>query len=206
MQPRINLSVQIESVVIGASAGGVSAVLTLLRSLPADFPCSVMIVLHMPADRSSSLPRLFASHCMLPVKEAEDKEPIKPGTVYVAAPNYHLLVEPDKYLSLSMDEAQHYSRPSIDLLFESAAFAFRAKLLAILLTGANSDGAKGLAFIRQMNGMAWVQDPDEAEVPTMPAAAIKHAGADFVLSIADIAAKLRTLPQLEKQGNCAGHE
>lgn len=192
----------IEAIAIGASAGGVEALGTLLASLPQTFQLPVFIVLHLPPDRSTMLPQLLSRRCPLPVKEAEDKEPVTPGTVYFAAPDYHLLVEPDRTFSLSRDEPIHYSRPSIDLLFESAAFVYRKHLLGIVLTGASQDGAEGLKQIRECGGAAWVQDPEEATSSTMPAAALARAGADAVMPLAAMVTRLsRLTPGFTHQEN-----
>ncbi len=185
----------IELVAIGASAGGVDVIGTLLAALPADFPAAVAIVLHIPPDRDSLLPTLFASRCALPVKEVEDKEPIEPGNVYFAAPDYHMLVEPDRSFALSQDEAVNFSRPAIDLLFESAAIAYREQLLAIVLTGGSADGAQGLQTVRQMGGRGWVQDPASADATAMPSCAIERAGADLVTGPAALARSLAALTQ-----------
>lgn len=174
-------------IAIGASAGGIEAISVLLRALPASFDMPVAVVLHLPPNRPSLLPDLFARHCALPVREAQDKEPLQRGTVYVGPPNYHLLVEPGGLLSLSCDPPLHYSRPSLDMLFESAALAYRERLLAILLTGASVDGAAGLATVRRLGGAAWVQDPDQAQASFMPLAAIRQGAADRVLRLEDMA-------------------
>lgn len=171
----------IELVAIGASSGGVDAIGTVLEALPASFPAAIAVVLHVPPDRDSLLPELFAARCALRVKEVEDKEFILPGVVYLAAPDYHMLVEPDRSLALSQDEAVNFSRPSIDLLLESAAIAYRDRLLGIVLTGASQDGAAGLQRVRALGGRAWVQDPDDADAPMMPASAIARAGADRIM-------------------------
>lgn len=184
-----------EAVVIGTSAGGVEALATLLGALPGTFAPAILTVLHLPPDRATVLPALLARRCARPVKEAEDKEPVQAGTVYLAPPDYHLLVEPDATLSLSRDEPVHYSRPSIDLLFESAAMTWRQRLLGIILTGASSDGAEGLREVRAWGGAAWVQDPQEASSPAMPAAAIAVAGADAILTLSGIARRLANLQQ-----------
>lgn len=184
-----------DAVVIGASAGGVEALGTLLAALPPTFSAAILTVLHLPPDRGTVLPTLLGRRCARPVKEAEDKEPVQPGTVYLAPPDYHLLVEPDRTLSLSRDEPVHYSRPAIDPLFESAALVWRERLLGIILTGASSDGADGLREVRACGGRAWIQSPDEATSPVMPAAALAMAGADEVLRLADIAARLANLKQ-----------
>jgi two-component system chemotaxis response regulator CheB len=180
-------------VAIGASAGGVGAIGTLLEALPRDFPAAIAVVLHIPPDRNSLLPGLFAPRCALPVKEVEDKESITPGVVYLAAPDYHMLVEPDRSFALSQDEAVHFSRPSIDLLLESAAAAYRERLLGIVLTGGSPDGAAGLKCVREAHGRAWVQDPDNADARTMPASAIAHAGADRIMTMESLACALAHL-------------
>ncbi|OZI20178.1 chemotaxis protein CheB [Bordetella genomosp. 9] len=186
-------SAAIELVAIGASAGGVDAIGTVLDALPADFPAAIAIVLHLPPDRHSLLAELFAARCVLPVKEVEDKEFIAPGMVYIAAPDYHMLVEPDRSFALSQDEAVNFSRPSIDLLMESAAIAYRDRLLGIVLTGASQDGAAGLQRVRALGGQAWVQDPDNADSPAMPASAIAQAGADRIMDKATLALALAAL-------------
>lgn len=183
----------IEFIAIGASAGGVGALGQILRALPAGFAIPIAIVLHIPPERSSLLPELFATHCAVPVKEVEDKEPVRPGAVYVAAPDYHMLVEPDRSFALSQDEAVNYSRPSIDLLFESAALAYGARVLGVVLTGGSADGADGLAAIRGAGGQGWVQRPDEAEAPAMPLFAIERAGADRILGMTELARDLAGL-------------
>ena len=183
----------IDAVVIGASAGGVDALAILFDSLPAGYKPAILVVIHIPPDRPSLLADLYRARCHLPVREALDKEPVEPGTIYFAPPDYHLLVEPDRHLSLSGDPPVGFSRPSIDVLFESAAHAYRERLLGIVLTGANSDGAQGLAAIRAAGGHAWVQQPEDAAAETMPAAALANAGADLVLPVRDMAERLAQL-------------
>ncbi|WP_133479525.1 chemotaxis protein CheB [Cognatilysobacter segetis] len=184
---------QVELVVVGASAGGVSALRQLVGALPADFVPPVVIVLHLPRDRPSLLVDVLRSVCALPVAEAVDKQALVPGRVYVAPPDYHLLVEDRGSLALSVDEPVLFSRPSIDVLFESAADAFGADVLAILLTGASADGSRGVAAIRAAGGSAWIQDPGDAEASFMPASAIAHAGADAVLTLDRITRRLADL-------------
>jgi two-component system chemotaxis response regulator CheB len=179
-----------DAVVVGASAGGVEAIGTLLAALPAQFGLAVLIVIHLPATNDNLLLSVLRPRCALPVAEGADKERIERGTVYLAPPGYHLLVEPDRTLALSIDAPVNYSRPSIDVLFESAAFAYRERLLGILLTGATADGADGLARIRAFGGQAWVQDPHTAAAPAMPAAALARAGADRVMALPEMAAAL----------------
>jgi len=183
----------IRLVAIGASAGGVAALGLVLQALPAHFAAPVAIVLHLPPDQPSRLAQLYAGRCALPLKEMEDKEFMRPGTVYFAAPDYHMLVEPDGSLSLSCEEPVNYSRPSIDLMLETAAQAYGPELLAIVLTGASSDGARGLAAVRRAGGLAWVQDPQEAQATAMPLAAIETAGADRIMPLAAMADALAAL-------------
>ncbi|MFT4175893.1 MAG: chemotaxis protein CheB [Luteolibacter sp.] len=160
------------AVVIGASVGAVEALSEILPALSHDFPFAVIVVVHVPADRESLLTALFTDLCELPVKEAEDKEPIHSGRIYFAPPNYHLLVEPDLSFSLSSDPLVHYSRPAIDVLFESAADAFGDAATGVILSGANADGADGLHAIVQAGGRAFVQAPRSAVGDTMPMAAL----------------------------------
>jgi two-component system chemotaxis response regulator CheB len=153
----------------------------------------VFIVLHMPRDRSSLLADIFASRCALPLREAEDKEPVVPGTVYFAPPDYHLLIDQGPALALSADGLVHYSRPSIDVLFESAADIYGTHLMGIILSGANQDGAEGLATVHRAGGVAVVQEPGGAPAPFMLESALARTNADFVTSLDGIAAILRAL-------------
>jgi two-component system, chemotaxis family, protein-glutamate methylesterase/glutaminase len=162
----------IEAVAIGASAGALDALSTLLSQLPREFLLPLLIVTHLPPDRDSLLCSLLAEKCQISVREAEDKEPITPGVAFVAPPDYHLLVEMDRRLSLSSDEAVQFSRPSIDVLFESAAEAYGPALIGVILTGANDDGARGLRAIVAAGGMALVQRTDLAYSSAMPKAAL----------------------------------
>lgn len=183
----------IEAVVIGASAGGVQAFLTLFSGLPADFRLPIVVVLHLPEDRDSKLAEIFQHRLPIPVREAADKESIAPGTLYFAGPGYHLSVEMDRTFSLSGEEPVHYSRPSIDVLMESAADAYGARLAGILLTGANTDGAAGLAKIGEQGGLTVVQDPAESQAPTMPEAAIRKRQPDLILTLDGIRSLLLKL-------------
>lgn len=185
-------------IAIGASAGGIEAISELLRALPPGFTIPVAIVVHLPPNRPSLLPELFSRHCVLPVREAQDKEPIQAGTVYLGPPGYHLMIEPGGLLSLSCDPPLNYSRPSLDLLFESAALAYRSRLLAIQLTGASADGAEGLKTVRNLDGEVWVQDPEQAQASIMPLAAIRQAGADKVLRLDGMAALLPKLMDMKE--------
>ena len=182
-----------KAVVVGTSAGGVEALSAVLPALPTALRPPVFVVLHLPRDRPSLLVEVLERKCAVPVVEAEDKMPVQPGTVYVAPPDYHLLLEAGPSLALSVDEPVHFSRPSIDVLFESAADVFGSGLLGIILTGASRDGASGLAAIRAAGGTTVVQEPQDAQVPFMTEAAIQEGGVDFVLPLAGIAALLGTL-------------
>jgi len=185
-------SKDLQALVIGASAGAVEALLCILPSLPANYPLPVMIVVHLPPQSDSILASLLASRCQIKVKEAEDKEPVCPGTAYLAPPNYHLLVEPDFRLSLSVDDPVLYSRPSIDVLFESAADAYGNALTGVILTGANSDGARGLRAVSKAGGLALVQTPASAEASAMPKAALDACPAARALTLPQIAEVLKT--------------
>lgn len=190
-----------EAVVIGGSAGGIEALNVLLPMLPAAFRPALIVVLHLRPDTPSLLPQLFSQRCALPVCEAEDKMPVRHGHLYLAPPDYHLLVERDSWhgseraegvhFALSVDPPERFSRPSIDVLFESAAHAWREALLGILLSGANDDGARGLETIRQCGGRTWVQAPDTASAETMPAEAIARGAVDEVLTLEAIGSRLR---------------
>jgi two-component system chemotaxis response regulator CheB len=175
------------AIVIGASAGALEALSAILPALPEDFPAAVLIVVHLPPDKDSVLVSLLDSKCRLPVREAEDKECLEPGVVYCAPPDYHLLVETDRRLSLSSEEPVHYSRPSIDVLFMTAADAFRENLIGVVLTGANSDGAEGLQAIERAGGTALAQRPDTAQAPQMPSAALALCSHANALTLGEIA-------------------
>jgi len=183
----------IRAVAIGASAGGVQALSRILPALPASFPVPVIIVVHVPPDRTNALVQLFQSRCKVEVKEAEDKEPALPGVVYFAPSNYHLLVEADGSFSLSSDELVNHSRPSIDVLLQSSADAFGPALAGIVLTGANADGAEGLRSIAAAGGLAVVEDPASAFAPAMPAAALRACPSAQAMTLDDIAVRLLSL-------------
>lgn len=178
---------QYKAIVIGASAGGLKAFLIILPKLPANFPLPILIAQHLHQESDSLLVELLSQKVTMKVKEAEAHEVITPGTIYIAPPGYHLLVEPDYTMALSVDELVNYSRPSIDVLFESAASAYGNSLIGILLTGANEDGAKGLKAIADHKGFVIVQDPSTAEVATMPAAGIRTTKTKNILSLEMIA-------------------
>jgi two-component system chemotaxis response regulator CheB len=182
----------VDAIVIGASSGGVEALSVLLPSLPARLRLPVFVVLHLPPDRPSRLADIFSRKCAVAVREAEDKLPVEAGTVYFAPPDYHLLLDVGPTLALSADEAVNYSRPSIDVLFESARDIYGHRLLAMLLTGASHDGAAGIHAIRFAGGCAVVQRPDTAQAPLMPESALKRGPVDFVLTLEEIAGLFQT--------------
>ena len=182
------------AIVIGASTGGVEALLQILPALRDDATVSVLVVLHLPRERSSLLVEIFAPRCRLPVREVQDKDPILTGTIYFAPPDYHLLVDEGPSLALSMDPPVEHSRPSVSVLFESAAAVYGPRLLAVLLTGAGSDGASGLQAVQRAGGMTVVQQPASARMPQMPEAALARVTADHVLTLEDIMSLFEALP------------
>lgn len=182
-----------QAVVIGVSTGGVQALKKLLGPLPADFPLPILVVQHIGPEAGSGLARLLDEYCRLRVKEADEQDAILPGTVYLAPPNYHLLVEQDGCLSLSADPHVSFARPSVDVLFESAAAVFGPRLIGIVLTGANADGSRGLQSVKQHGGVAIVQDPAGAEARQMPQAAMAATRVDHVVDLDGIADLLRKL-------------
>ncbi|MBE7366002.1 chemotaxis protein CheB [Ramlibacter pallidus] len=182
-----------DAVAIGASAGGIDALSIILGGLQAPLAAAVVVVLHLPEQHESRLVPLFAHRLAVPVREARPHAPVEPGAVYFAPPGYHLLVEAERSFSLSCDEPVLFSRPSIDVLFESAAEAYGPTLAGIVLTGANEDGARGLAAVKARGGLTAVQDPAEALHTTMPLAAIREADPRFVLPLAGLRSLLHTV-------------
>lgn len=174
------------AVVVGASAGGMHTINKLLSKLPENFLLPIIIVQHIAASSDNYLVEFLNKNTKLIVKEVDEKEIVKKGVVYIAPPNYHILIEEDFSISLSADEKVNYSRPSIDVLFLSASDAFKEKLIGVILTGANDDGAKGLLDIKRNGGLTIVQDPLEAETSLMPLAAIKTAEPQHILKVNEI--------------------
>ncbi len=174
-----------ELVVVGTSLGGLHALLVLLSGLPKSFPLSIAVVQHRHKD-DNTLSGFLQRHSALPLKEAEDKEMIVPGWVYLAPANYHLMVEAGSF-TLSTDAPVLYARPSIDVLFESAADAYAERVIGVILTGASRDGAQGLAKIKARGGLAVVQEPATAESHTMPEAAIAAVAVTSILLLKDVA-------------------
>jgi len=180
-------------VVVGGSAGAVEVLQRLTSPLTTSFTPAMVVVLHMPPGSRGMLHELLAGPSRPPMKVAEDKEPITPGSIYFATPGYHLLVEAGGSFALSLDELVHFSRPSIDVLFETAAETYGDRVLGVILSGANSDGADGLRAIAEAGGATVVQQPASAEVPTMPEAALKACRDSYVADAAAIARLLAAL-------------
>lgn len=160
------------AIVVGTSAGGLHALTAILQELPPDYPIPIIVVQHRSKDQRDLFEEVLQSKCKIKIKQADEKEKIISGYVYTAPPNYHLLVESDMTFSLSSDEPVLYSRPSINVLFESAAEVYRDQLAGIILTGANNDGAAGISMIKKYDGLTIAQSPEEAQFPLMPAASI----------------------------------
>jgi two-component system chemotaxis response regulator CheB len=192
-------SARIEAIVVGASAGALDALSAILPALPAAYPLPLILVVHLPPGKDSLLADILGAKCNMKVREADDKEVIEAGTTYVAPPDYHVLVEHNRTLSLSSEEEVHFSRPSIDVLFESAADAYGAGLAGVVLTGANEDGANGLRAIVEAGGIAVVQQPSTALSAVMPQAALAACPDARVLAPAAIAGWLKTLSNEREQ-------
>ena len=175
-----------KAAVVGASAGGMTAIGKLLHLLPERFSPAVIVVQHLMSSEKGYLAGYLNDRCTLPVKEVEDKEKCRPGHVYLAPANYHLLIEKDETFSLSIDTLVNYSRPSIDVVFESAARVWFSRLIGIILTGANHDGTEGMKYIRDFGGFTIAQDPSTAESPVMPRSAIEAGVIERVMSVEKI--------------------
>lgn len=185
-------------VAIGTSWGGLMALTKLLGGLPGDFPVPVVVVQHRGTDSEGLLGELLQDATDLSVCEVEDKDPLTPGTVHVAPANYHMLVEYG-HLSLTIDEPVRFSRPSIDVMFSSAADTYQSAAIGVVLTGANEDGARGLAHIAARGGQALVQDPKTAEIPIMPAAAVRAVPTAEVIPLDKLAKRLIELTREQKR-------
>ena len=188
-----DLPFRADAVAVGASAGGIDALFALYEALPAATRAAIITVLHLPENHESRLVQVFGHRLRVPVAEAQPHAPVAGGTVYFAPPGYHLLLEADRSFSLSCDAPVLFSRPSIDVMMESCAEAYGERLLGIVLTGANEDGARGLARIAALGGLTAVQDPSEAAHAAMPQAAIRLAEPDYVLSLAGLRSLLQTV-------------
>lgn len=188
-----------DCVVIGASAGGVDVLGQILPSVPASFGAALLIVMHLPPASPSFLTQALGSRCALPVSEPDAGEPLVGGHAYVAPPDYHMLVDADATVALSIEAPVRYSRPSIDVLMESAAAVYGTRLLGVLLSGANDDGTRGLAAIRAAGGTTWAQQPSTAVAPQMPEAAIASGAVTEILSPSALAARLAAWPRLTNE-------
>jgi two-component system chemotaxis response regulator CheB len=188
------------AIVIGTSAGGIEASIQILGRLPAHCALPVILVQHLHKEQDRSLVRFYDERVPLKVEEAEEKEQIQAGHIYVAPPDYHLLIERDKTFSLSMDEKVNYSRPSIDVLFESAADAYGAALIGVLMTGANHDGALGLQRIKEYGGLTLVEDPATAKFSEMPRSALACTEVDHVLPLNELGNLLFSLVDTQSAG------
>lgn len=182
-----------EFLLIGGSAGSLEVLFRLLPLLRVDLPFPVALVLHRRNTGDSSLPDLLGSKTLNPTHEVEDKEPVTPGTIYLAPADYHLLIEHDRTFSLDYSEKINFSRPSIDVTFESAAEVYGTRLVAILLSGANEDGTSGLIAVKRAGGTAVVQNPDTAQMPFMPHHALTHLPIDHVFDTAQMAGFINAL-------------
>ena len=180
-------------VVIGCSAGGFTLVFDIISKLPRNFPLPVIVVIHRSRKHKSSIEEILNSKSKVMVKVAGDKDQLMKGSVYFAPSDYHLLIEPDETLTLDCSEPIMFSRPSIDVTFQSVADVYNDKTIAILLSGANTDGANGMCYIHEKKGFTIVQDPDCAEVRTMPEAAINKCRADLILSNLEIFSFMETI-------------
>jgi two-component system chemotaxis response regulator CheB len=181
------MSGEVDLIVIGGSAGAIEVLQRILRALPAQFGPATAVVIHLPAEGPFLFADIFASEAGPRVKPAEDKEPIVGGTIYLATPDYHLLVEKDRTFALSQDERVHFSRPAIDVLFESAAEAYGNRVMGVILSGANCDGAAGLKAIADAGGVTVVQSLESSEMVAMPAAALQAAPGSIEVDAARLA-------------------
>lgn len=193
---------RIEAVVMGGSAGGWEAVSLILSKLPEDYPLPIAVVLHVHPDQGEDFAPRMGRTCRIAVRLAGEKAPVLPGVVTFAPPDYHLLIEWDKTYALSADPKVCFSRPSIDVLFESAASVYGPALAGVLLTGASRDGSAGILRIKELGGITVVQSPETADHPTMPRAAVETASPLHVLSLEEIALFLQRLG--EDARNVAG--
>ena len=190
-----------KAVVIGASAGGFDAISTLLMGLKEEFNAPILIVQHLSARSNNYMVTHLNGICKINVVEAEEKQKIHSGNAYVAPPNYHLLVEKDETLSLTVEPKVNYARPSIDVLFETAANVYGNGLIGVILTGANGDGSMGLKRIKELGGLTIIQDPKTAEINSMPMTAIAMTKVDYILELREISSKLVELVGGKNESN-----
>ncbi|MBI9070941.1 MAG: chemotaxis protein CheB [Melioribacteraceae bacterium] len=185
-----------EIVVIGVSAGGMQILPEILSGIKDNFPLPVIIVNHIAPSSDNYFAMLLQEKCKLKVKEADEKELIENSVIYTSPPNYHLLIESDKTFCLSVDQRINYARPSIDVLFYSASDVYKSRIISVVLTGANSDGAKGARYIKKNGGLVIVQDPATAYIEVMPQSVIDICEVDFILNPNQIAEKLNKLAEI----------
>jgi len=187
-----------EIVAMAASAGGLAALSHVLSRLPADFTAAIVVVQHLDPRHRSLMAEILGRRTPLEVRQAQEGDQVRSGTVYIAPPDHHLLVNGDRTLSLSRSELVHFVRPSADLLFESVAASYREQAIAVVLTGTGSDGSMGVAAIKKLGGTIIAQDEQNAEYSGMPAAAVATKCVDFILTLDEIAAALITLVMKRK--------
>lgn len=195
-----------QAIVIGVSAGGLKALSAILPGLPAGFTLPILVTQHRATDTDDFLATHLNGRCQVEVREPDDGEPVRPGTVYIAPAGYHLLVEQEHVISLSVDPAVRYSRPSVDVLFLSAADSYGEELVGVVLTGANDDGTRGLAQIKARGGLTIVQDPATADFAAMPRHALAAVEVDKVLGLDAIGPFLRQLPTQPCSRVLNGHQ
>jgi two-component system chemotaxis response regulator CheB len=183
-------------IILGGSAGSLQVILGIISAIGRDLPLPVLIVIHRNVDFESSLEDLLSSRTRATIKEVEEKEPILPGTVYLAPADYHVLIEKDQTFSLDYSEKVHFSRPSIDVTFRSAADVYDKKLVCVLLSGGNADGVDGMLYVKERGGVVVAQDPDTADVPYMPQHAIARMAVDFVVPAEEMPAFIKGLAYL----------
>ncbi len=176
-----------EALIIGGSAGSLNVLLTVLPALKTEIKFAIIIVIHRKKDSESLLPELLANRTSLRVKEAEEKEEIVPGTIYVAPADYHLLLEQNRTFSLDYSEKINFSRPAIDATFQTGAEVYKDKLVCLLLSGSNADGVKGLMTVKKWGGVVMIQNPEDAQMPYMPQQAMENIDTDFIFNTVDLA-------------------
>ena len=189
----VSAMIKYKAIVIGVSAGGLKALSVIFSGLPLNFPLPVMVTQHLHPDDDISLAEILRPKSLLRIVDAVDKMTIYPGTIYLAPPNYHLLIERNGILALSTDHKTNFSRPSIDVMFETAAYAYSDELIGMILTGANNDGAEGIRLIKDFGGLTIVQEPETAEFPVMPGYAIATGKIDKILTLEEMGSFLCSL-------------
>jgi two-component system chemotaxis response regulator CheB len=189
-----------EALIIGGSAGSLDVLLKLLPALHTDLDFPILIVIHRKNGADSLLPELLSGRTRLTVKEAEEKEPMLPGVIYIAPSDYHVLLELDHTFSLDYSEKINYSRPAIDASFQTAAEVYKDHLACILLSGSNADGVDGLKYVKQWGGLVVIQNPDTAQVAYMPAQAKLHVKIDHILNAEDMGEFINLLSQSKRHG------